>query len=392
MKKPVTVVLIVLVLIGVFGLGFFIGQESSLPRLANKELDKPQDLDFGLFWNVWRLIEKKYIGRENLDRQKMIYEAISGMVESLGDSRTTFMDPEDSRRFWEDDKGCFGGIGVTIDKKDGILTIVVTLEETPAKRAGLKPGDKIIKIDGILTSELTLNEISNLIRGPKGTKVILTIARDKDSKEIEIIRDVIELPEVRWELKEGNIAYIHIYQFNVDLLRGFTKAADEILASCPKGIILDLRDNPGGRLNETIDIAGWFLAKGKVVCMEDFDNIKKYKHEAWGKGKLKDFPLVVLINQGSASGAELLAAALRDNRGVKLIGETSFGKGSVQQTKKLSGDTTLIITTARWLTPKGICISKKGLEPDIKVGFTEEDYKNNRDPQLEEAMKVLLGR
>ncbi len=394
LKKFTIVISLILALLVCLGVGFFIGQESipsveKIEGLINKELGKPQELDFGLFWDTWDLIEEKYAGRLKLNQQEMIYGAISGMVKSLRDPYTIFMDPEDSHRFLEDIKGSFEGIGTEIGIKGGVLTIIAPLENTPAKRAGLKAGDKIIKIDDTLTAELTLDEAVNLIRGPKGTKVTLTIIRAEDSKEIEIIRSVIDIPEVRWELKQDYIAYIDIYHFSDEVSQEFTKTASEVLASNAKGVILDLRNNPGGYLERAVDIAGWFLEKGTLVAIEDFGNNQKKEYRASGNARLKDFPLVVLINQGSASGSEILAGALRDNKGTKLIGEKSFGKGSVQQLEKLKDGSSIKITVAKWLTPKGVSITDEGLEPDIEVELTEEDYNNNRDPQLDEAVKIL---
>ncbi len=394
LKKFIVTISIVLALIASLGVGFFIGRESIpslelIGRLINKELGKPQNLDFSLFWDTWNLIEEKYAGRLELNHQGMIYGAITGMVESLDDPYSIFMNPEDSHRFLEDIKGSFEGIGAEIDIKNGVLTVIAPLEGTPAKRAGIKAGDKIIKVDDTLTAELTIKEAVDLIRGPKGTKVVLTIVRVGETKEIEIIRGIIDVPEVRWKLKEEDIAYIDIFHFSEDVSREFTKIAVEVLASNTRGIILDLRNNPGGYLERAVDIAGWFLEKGEIVVIEDFGNEDRKEYRAHGNGRLKDFPLVILINQGSASGSEILAGALRDNKAVKLIGEKSFGKGSVQQLEKLKGGSSLKITVAKWLTPKGTSIMDEGLEPDIKIEFTEEDFNNNRDPQLEEAIKIL---
>lgn len=394
LKKFIITISIILALTACLGLGFYIGGKSIPSReliegLINKELGKPQGLDFSLFWDTWNVIEEKYAGRLELNRQGMIYGAISGMVKSLDDPYSVFMNPEDSHRFLEDIKGSFEGIGAEIGIKNGVLTVIAPLEGTPAKRAGLKARDKIIKIDDTLTAELTLDKAVNLIRGPKGTKVVLTIIRAGESKEIEIIRGIIDIPEVRWELKEEDIAYIDIFHFSEEVSREFTKVAVEVLASNARGIVIDLRNNPGGYLERAVDIAGWFLEKGKVVVIEDFGNDKKKEYRTHGNARLKDFPLVVLINQGSASASEILAGALRDNKAVKLVGEKSFGKGSVQQLEKLKGGASLKITIAKWLTPKGISIMDEGLEPDIKVELTQEDFDNNRDPQLEKAIKIL---
>ncbi len=232
----------------------------------------------------------------------------------------------------------------------------------------------------------------DLIRGPKGTEVVLTVFREgwEESKEIKIVRDVILVPSLKWEIKDGDIAYIKIYEFSEKASFDFRTAAIEILNSSAKKIILDLRDNPGGYLEVSQDIAGWFLEEGQVVAIEDFGaQEKKNEYKSQGPSKFSEYPMVVLINQGSASASEILAAALRDNRQIKLIGEKSFGKGSVQELEDLTGGSSLKVTVAKWLTPKGETITDKGLDPDIKAEMTDEDYEQEKDPQLDKAMRQL---
>jgi len=230
-----------------------------------------------------------------------------------------------------------------------------------------------------------------LIRGPRGSEVTLTIFREEweKTKEIKIVREIIEIPSLKWEIKDENIAYIKLYHFTEKASLDFSQTAIEILNSSAKKIILDLRNNPGGYLEVAQDIAGWFLERGQIVVIEDFGQGKQKEYKAKGNGLLFSYPLVILINQGSASGAEILAGALRDNRGILLIGEKSFGKGSVQELEKLTEGSSLKITIARWLTPKGELITDKGLEPDIKVEMTDEDYEQERDPQLDKAIEVI---
>jgi carboxyl-terminal processing protease len=274
------------------------------------------------------------------------------------------------------------------------------LEGTPAKKAGLRAGDKIIKVGDKLTTDLSLEEAVKLIKGPKGTEVKLTISREgwQETKEFTIKRDVISIPSLKWELiskDKGNeqkkdIAYIKIYQFSDKTSLDFRKTANEILRSPAKKIILDLRDNPGGYLEVAQEIAGWFLERGQIVTAEDFNKKKETIYfKAEGNSRLLNYPIVVIVNQGTASASEILAAALRDNRGVKIVGETSFGKGSVQELENLSKKSSLKITVANWLTPKGRQINSIGLEPDVKVEMTDEDYEQNRDPQLEKALEIL---
>jgi carboxyl-terminal processing protease len=315
------------------------------------------------------------------------------MVKSLKDPYTIFLTPQDTKRFLEDVSGKFEGVGMEIGIKKGQLTVIAPLEGTPAQKAGIKAGDKIIKIDDRLTLEITLDEAVNLIRGPKGTEVKLTILREDEEKtrEITITRAVIKIPSLKWEILEDNIAYIKIYHFTQLAESDFKKAAIEIIESPADYLILDLRNNPGGYLEVAANIAGWFLPKGKIVAIEDFGNNEKKPHKSRGPSKLQNYPTVVIINKGSASGAEILAAALRDNQKAIIIGEKSFGKGSVQEISRLSDNSSLKITVAKWLTPKGELIEEVGIEPDIFVKLTQENFENDKDPQLDKAIEVVKG-
>ena len=389
-RKKIILVFLFFAIIAFSGVfGFYFGKSQC-------KICPPEEIDLSLFWETWKKLEEKFVSPEKFDIQKMIYGAISGMVKSLEDPYTTFLNPEDSKKFLEDVTGYFEGVGMEIGIRKGQLQVVAPLEGTPAQKAGLRPGDKIIKINDTLTGDLTIDEAVNLIRGPKGTEVILTIFREgwQTTKEIKIVRAVIEVPSLKWELKETSegekIAYLKLYQFSEKASFDFAKAAIEILNSPAEKIILDLRNNPGGYLEVARDISGWFLERGQTVAIEDFGQDKEQKiYKAKGNARFLQYPIVILINQGSASGSEILAAALRDNRGIKLIGEKSFGKGSVQELENLRGGSSLKITVARWLTPSGEFITDKGLEPDIKVEMTEEDYEQDRDPQLDKAIEII---
>lgn len=379
----------------VFVAGFYIGKAQippgPPPGLINTEAGRAEGVDFSLFWEAWRTLEKEFVDKEKIDYQDMLYGAIQGLAGSLDDPHTVFMPPEDAKVFKEDVSGEFQGVGMEIGIRNGQLTVVAPLKGTPAERAGLRPGDKIIKVDGRSTQGIIIEEAVKLIRGPKGTEVMLTIFREgwSETKDFVIVRDVIEIPSLTWELKEENIAYVKIYHFSETAQLTFARTAAEILNSPAEKIILDLRNNPGGYLEVAQNIAGWFLPNGSLVTIEDFGGKREAKeYRARGNSKLVSYPLVVLINQGSASGSEILAGALRDNRGIKLIGEKSFGKGSVQELKELSQGA-LKITVARWLTPKGVLIDGEGLKPDIEVKMTEEDYNEGRDPQLEKALEAI---
>jgi len=396
MKKYISIPIWIILLASIFGSGFFIGQISrpsieKVEGLSNKELGQPTLVDFSLFWDAWRVLEKKYVDRDGLDRQNMIYGAISGLLKSLGDPYSVFMEPKESKKFIDDMGGSFEGIGAEVGIRKGTLTIIAPLEGMPAQKAGLKAGDKVLKVDDTLTADLTLDEAVSLIRGEKGTEVILLITREEwdEVKEIKIIRDTIKIPIIKWEIKEGDITYVQFYHFTENASREFRKLVKEILNSSTKGIVLDLRNNPGGYLETSVDIASWFLPRNEVVVIEDFGNGEDNKYRSKGYKDLENIPTVVLINQGSASASEILAGALRDIKGIKIVGQKSFGKGSVQQLEKLKGGSSIKITVAKWLTPSGLSIRDEGITPDIEVEITEEDIDEMRDPQLDKALELL---
>ncbi|HEC93346.1 MAG TPA: S41 family peptidase [Candidatus Atribacteria bacterium] len=395
-------IILVLVILGVgfFGYraGVYVGEEKILgtpPQIISQDGEIPEKVDFSVFWEAWRKIESDFLKKEKINYQEMVYGAIRGMLETLEDPYTTFFDPQEAEEFEEELSGKYQGVGMMIGIKENQLTVISPLEGSPAQKAGLRARDKILRIDGTYTKDISIEEAVKLIKGAKGTKVKLLIQRKgwPDPKEFEIQREVIKIPTLKWELKEGNIALIEIFQFNKILTSEFKKAAVEILNSKAEKIILDLRNNPGGYLEVVQEIAGWFLEKGQVVVWQDWGEGKKRKaFRSKGPSKFSQYPTLVLINEGSASGAEILAGALRDNRQVPLIGETSFGKGSVQEQVFLSDDSSLKITIANWLTPNGNLIDEEGLEPNIKVELTEEDLKAGRDPQLEKAIELLKSK
>ena len=384
-KKFILVFLFFLIVAVSSVFGFYFGKSQC-------QICPPSEIDLSLFWEAWNKLQEKFVSPEKLDIQKMIYGAISGMVKSLEDPYTVFLVPDEAKKFLEDVSGQFEGVGMEIGIRKGQLQVIAPLEGTPAQKAGLRPGDKIIKINDTPTADLTVDESVNLIRGPKGTEVTLTIFREewRKTEEIKIVRDVIEVPSLKWELKDDNIVYIQLYQFSERAGFDFRMAAIEILNSPAEKIILDLRNNPGGYLEVARDISGWFLERGQTVAIEDFGTGAEQKvYKAGGNARFLGYPIVILINQGTASGSEIMAAALRDNRGIKLIGEKSFGKGSVQEFEKLREGASLKITVAKWLTPSGEFITDKGLEPDIKVEMTDQDYEEGRDPQLDKAIEII---
>lgn len=398
--KKLLGIVVIIVLLGLgSSAGYYLGYQDAKTRFVNEFFTQGasgdlKNLDFTLFWDAWQTLKDKFIDRTKFDSQKMLYGAIAGMVKSLDDPYTIFMNPDDSKKFLEDVTGKFEGVGMEIGQKKGQLQVISPLEGTPAQKAGIRAGDKITKINDEFTTDMSVDQAVSKIRGPKGTEVKLIIFRDgwSDTKEFKLTRAVIEIPSLKWEMKDGNIAYLKLYQFSEKAVSDFNKATIEILNSGAKKMVLDLRNNPGGYLEVSQNIASFFLEKNSVVTIEDYGGQKEpQKYLADGNPVFLDFPLVVLINEGSASAAEILAGSLRDNRGIKLIGQTSFGKGSVQELTSLTGGSTIKITVAKWLTPKGQSISDHGLEPDVKVEITDKDYQEDKDPQLDKALEIIKG-
>lgn len=389
------IILLLIIISLSFVIGFYLREIKTpvpIQGVTNIEIGQPEQVDFSLFWDAWRIIQEQHIGRENLDYEKMLHGAIQGMVESLEDPHTRFLTPQDSEIFLQDMEGFFEGVGMEIGIREEKLQVIAPLENTPAQKAGLRAGDKIIKIDNQSTSGITIEQAVMLIRGEKGTEVVLTISREEwlTPQNITVTRARIEIPSLSWEIKENNIAHIKLHHFSATADLDFQKIALEILNSPAEKIILDLRNNPGGYLNVAKKITGWFLQRGQIIAIECFsEEGKQTEHRARGNEKLLTYPIVILINQGSASGSEILASALRDNRGIKIIGQTSFGKGAIQQLRKMKQGAHLKVTVANWLTPKGKLIAEKGLTPDIEIEMTFEDMQADKDPQLDKAIEII---
>lgn len=358
-------------------------------KSANKNLN--EKIDFSLFWQVWDIIKKSYLNQP-VDETKMFYGALAGITASLGDPYSVFLDPELTKGFNESIDGAFEGIGAEIGVKDNRIVIIAPLPDMPAAKAGLKAGDSILAIDGLDTANMGVDYAVKLMRGAKGTQVTLIVQHnDEDAQEITIARDVIKIDSVKWEIKEANnkkIGYISIVSFNEDTAAKFNEIANKVLLEQPAGIIIDLRNNPGGLLKSSIEIASNFVQNGPVVY-EQFQDGSRKEYPSLGGARLAGMETVVLVNGGSASAAEILAGALQDYQIAKVIGEKTFGKGSVQDYQTFSDGSSLKLTVAKWLTPKGNCIDEDGIVPDEEVALTEDDYNNDRDPQLDRALAVL---
>jgi len=395
--KIVALGIFLLVLVtGSFGAGLSLGksqaQKIPIEGVVNLTDGQPTEVDFALFWEAWLTIQEKFATADQLDYQDMVFGAISGMVDSLEDPYTVFLTAEQTAVFLDDLSGSFEGVGMEIGIRKDQLTVIAPLEGTPAAKAGLRAGDRIMRIDDASTFDITIEEAVSLIRGPGGTTVVLSILRDDwdATQDFPIVRDVIQIPTLSWELKDGNVAYIKISHFSEKARFEFVKATSEILNSDAEKIVVDVRNNPGGFLEVAVDITGAFLERGNVVVIEEFSSEEQTRsYEAKGNAVFASYPVIILINEGSASASEILAGALRDNRGVQLVGKNSFGKGSVQELERLSDSSSLKITVANWLTPNGTLITGDGLKPDIEVEITDEDFEELRDPQLDKALELI---
>jgi len=382
-----------------FVLGIYIGVHNrpeidKVIGLSNKETQVTTSADFAPFWKVWNTINEKYPRADKITDQNRVYGAISGLMGSLDDPYSVFFGPDDAQAFEDGIAGNFTGIGMEVGIKDRVLTVIAPLKDTPAYRANIKPGDKILKIDKTVTSGLSIEKAIKLIRGEKGTTVILTIFREgsKDPMEIKIIRDIINIPTLDTELRPDGIFVIKLYSFSANSASLFRNAIKKFAESGTDKLLLDLRGNPGGYLDSAVDISSWFLPNGKTVVTEDYGDDKKptiFRSNGYNvfNDKLK---FVILIDSGSASASEIVAGAMQDHGRAKIVGDKSFGKGSVQEAIKVTPDTLLKITVAKWLTPNGISISDKGLTPDYTVEITKKDLENKKDPQMDKAVELLL--
>ena len=402
LKKFVSFYFVIFLIFLTFIVGLIIGRQTGKKAIApvaedgqvyNKE-SKPaflsKDVNFNLFWDVWQIIEENYV-HQPVNEAELLYGAMIGSVASLNDPHSAFFDPETTLKFAEELKGTFEGIGAEIAIKNDRLTIVAPLPDTPAEKAGLKAGDKVYAIDGEDTTGISLDYAVSKIRGPKGTEVVLTIGRDSfvELKEIRIVRDSIKIQSVKWSVLDNNLVHLEVRYFNEDTQDDFNKAVLEIVAKNPKGIILDLRNNPGGFLDTAIGVASEWVEDNTVVY-EKSSSGKLKKHKAKGNARFKDFKTVSLINKGSASGSEIVAGALKDHSLATLIGEKTFGKGSVQTIFPLDDGSSIKLTVAEWLTTNENTIEGEGVEPDIEVELTEEDFNQDLDPQLDKAVEILL--
>ena len=407
LKKANGITIIIALL--TFILGWQLGQRNFQfkfndfrPKVSFENQSLPQDknIDFKLFWQVWDLVSSEYVDKKAIEPQKMFYGAIAGMVAALGDPYTVFLPPEEQKTISEEINGAFEGVGIQLGyDKNKRLAVIAPVKDTPADRAGVKAGDLILKIGGKDAVNLSLPEAVNLIRGPKGTTIALEIYHDGDAKAktIELKRDTIVVKSVELEEKTSpkgkKVSLIKLSRFGERTFSEWNQAVSDSLASAPQALILDLRNNPGGLLDGAVFIGSEFIKSGDIVLQENAKG-EKIPYKVNREGKLLSLPLIVLINKGSASASEIVAGAVQDLKRGKLLGETSFGKGTIQESQDLPEKTGIHISTAKWLTPLGRWIHQIGLTPDIKVELTEDQLKaeaadKTKDFQLERALEEI---
>lgn len=349
--------------------------------------------DFGQFWEVWNIINEKYVPPKDkvVTNQEKVWGAASGLADALGDPYTYFMPPQEKSIFEQDVAGSFGGVGMQIGIEEGMLTAIGLLPDSPAERAGIRKGDRIYLIDGATTTEMTIDKALYLIRGEVGKAVLLTVLREGVDEPIvyRVVREVIQVPTIETK-KEDDVFIISLYGFPATGADLFRNALREFLISGADKLVIDLRGNPGGYLEVAVDMASWFLPQGAVVVSEeDRDGVGRvYRSKGYNIFK-EDFHVVVLVDGGSASASEILAGALEQHGVATLVGTKTFGKGSVQELVPVTDDTALKVTVARWIMPNGKNLSSGGIDPNVLVEYTQEDADNDRDPQLDAALKLI---
>lgn len=398
-KRIPTIVLFSILFFITFIAGIYVGDVNrpeidKVLGISNKETQIITKTDFSPFWKVWNTINEKNPSASKITDQEKVNGAIGGLVSSLNDPYSVYFTPDETKSFEEEIAGNFDGIGIEVGLKDKILTVIAPLKDTPAYQANIKSGDKILKIDTTITSNMSIEQAIKLIRGPKGTTVTLTIIREGSEKpeEIKIVRDTINIPTLDTELRKDGIFVIKLYSFSANSANLFRKAMKQFAESGTDKLLLDLRGNPGGYLDASVDMASWFLPEGKTVVTEDYGNNKEAEIFR-SKGPnffIDNLKFIILIDGGSASASEILAGALRDNGRAKLVGSQSFGKGSVQEVIDITPNTILKITVAKWLTPNGTSIAEKGLTPDYPIEITQNDLDAKIDSQMDKAVELLL--
>ncbi len=389
-SKIIKPIIIGISIFAIFSLGVLVGNgHIQINHYSNENKSLHKDLDYTSVEQVYDALRQSYDGK--LDENTILNGLKHGLAQSTGDPYTSYFTPSEAKNFNDQLNGTFQGIGAELSKdKDGNLIVVAPIDGFPAQKAGLKPRDIIIEVNGTNTTNMSVDEAVSKIRGPKGTDVKLKVVRNKNQTiEFKITRDEIKIASVSSKTLNGNIGYIKINEFGPDTVELAKKAADGFKQAGVKGMILDLRSNPGGELTGAVGVSSLWLGNNQTVLTTRRDGVIIDSFKASGGAPLVNIPTVVLIDEGSASASEIVAGALRDNKAATLIGVKSFGKGSVQDIKNLLDGAMLKVTIARWYTPNGKNIDKQGIEPDKKVLRSDSDTKAGKDPQLDAAVVFL---
>lgn len=413
-KKITNVLLLVSLFVLLFGAGYKWGEyRTSIGKvdkvgysILNTTANNNKNIDFTLFWDAWDKIEKNYVDKKKIDPKKMYYGAIKGMVASVDDPYTFFLTPDENKQAKDDLGGKFEGIGAQLGMKLGRVIVIAPIKGSPSEKAGVRAGDYVVRVNNEAIKGMILTQVVDKIRGEKGTKVSMTFERDGKEYTVDLIRDTINVSSVDVKVDEKvstcvtncpTVAYLKLSQFGDNTADEWDKAIIDIKdkwnAKQISGLVLDLRDNPGGYLESSVYIAGEFLKESQLVVKQESTTIENKNYYVTREGKLLDIPLTILINGGSASAAEILSGALRDHKRAELIGEKSFGKGSVQEALDLNAGAGLHVTVAKWVLPNGDWINGKGIEPQIKVTNTVapgDTLTRDTDAQLDKAIEEVL--
>lgn len=402
-RRWLSVAIVILLIAGAFKYGYQEGRagmvfEPTSFKVVNQQ-DRVATVDYNLLWQAIDKLKTSHIDRPNND-QDILYGAVKGAVGSVEDPYTEFFTPEELKSFETDLSGTFEGIGAEIGKQNGNIVVIAPLDGTPAKAAGLLAQDTIVKVNGEEAAGWSTEEAVRRIRGPKGTEVTLTIYREgkNDTFDVKIKRDAIVIKSVKWAVNtvaaqngaEKKVGVITVSRFGDDTASLFSSAVQEIRSKGVDALVLDLRNNPGGYLETSVELASYWVAKDKVVVTEAHSDGRNIEYKSKGYGRLSGLKTITLVNGGSASASEILAGALRDYNITQLLGEKSFGKGSVQEILDLPGNSALKVTVAKWITPNGRNINKDGIAPDREVKLSEDDIKNQKDPQLDRALEEAV--
>lgn len=391
MKRPLLITLFLIYSVILFAASYMMGASNwplSQLGLASSRVPPEAEEVFDPFWEVWNLVNSQYFDQP-LEAENLMEGAIEGMLARLDDPNTRYLEPAVEESARDSMEGEIQGIGVLVEMVDEQITVVSPFEGSPAERAGIRPGDVLLEADGVDLVGMDLSEAASLIRGPAGTEVQLVILRGEETIDFSVTRDVVEIPSVRGEMLEGSLAYVRLSRFGNRTPEELSDVLEDLLSHNPRGMILDLRNNPGGGLDSSVEIADAFLEEG-VVLIEEFGTGRERVFRSSDSGMAEDIPLVVLINEGSASASEVLAGAIRDQERGVLIGSTTFGKGTVQTWHALSNGGGVRITTARWITPDGVWVNETGIMPDVVVHSPESPPADlSDDAQLQAAIEQL---